>query len=88
MSFMQRLISVVLYGNAAHKQVIHVINMRYIISAILQVYRYLQLLMVCMSASSTTAIIDELSRDHDQKVLSWSEKLKENFQVCNSLFCS
>jgi len=37
--------------------------------------------MVSMSASSTSAIIDELSRDHDEEVLSWGKKLKEHFQV-------
>jgi len=34
--------------------------------------------MVCMSASSTSAIIDDLS---DDEVLAWSKKLKEHFQV-------
>ena len=37
--------------------------------------------MVCMFASSTSAIIDDLSRGHDDKVLAWSKKLKEHFQV-------
>ncbi|XP_065912205.1 uncharacterized protein [Dysidea avara] len=65
MSLMQHLVSVLLYGNAAHKQI----------------YRYLQPLMVCMFASSTSAIIDDLSRGHDDKVLAWSKKLKEHFQL-------
>jgi len=34
-----------------------------------------------MSASSTSAIIDDLSHGHDDKVLAWSKKLKEYFQV-------
>lgn len=53
---------------------------------ILQIYRYLQPLMVCMSASSTSKIIDNLSDDYDVQVMFWGDELKQYFKVmetCN-----
>ena len=35
--------------------------------------------MVCMSASSTSTIIDDLSCGHDDEVLAWSKKLLRAF---------
>jgi len=51
---------------------------------ILQVYRCLQPFMMCMSASSTHSIIDQVAQDYDSDVQSWRDKLKELLDVSNT----
>ena len=41
----------------------------------MQVYRYLQQFMVCMSPSSSTKIIEELADSYDEEVLLWTNEI-------------
>ena len=86
MSFVQRAMSVVLFGSGTAKEVGRYISSlsNIMLTAIkLKVYRCLQPLMISMSSLATTQVIDDLSGNFDAEVLSWSDTLKRNIMVCN-----
>ena len=82
MSLMQRMMSVLLYGHAAYKQVCLTLLMKFPCAIfVVKIYRYLQPFMICMSPSHTFKIIDDLTDAYDVTVLQWSNRLKEIFRV-------
>ncbi len=80
----QRAISVLLYGNGSSKEVS---SFSYVANSLLtpqllQVYRCLQPLMVCLSPSGITKLIDTIIEDHDVEVLEWSDEMKTILKAC------
>ena len=104
LGLVQRAMSVLLYGNGTNKQVricvllcvnSMYIYLRFIIMNVLivQVYRCLQPLMVCMTYQGTLNIIDRLCEDHDIQVLFWGDELKSKLNeresaVSPDLYCT
>lgn len=66
MSLVQRVMSIMLYGNAYPKRDRFIKN----IKATVLFFRFTNAFMVCMSSSVTTSIIDKISEDHDAEVQS------------------
>lgn len=46
-----------------------------------KVFQCLQPLMVCLSSTGTTKLIDRLGEDHDVEVLIWGDELKDAQEV-------
>ena len=86
MSLVQRVISTLLYGNSAKKQVsIKLKNLIIYIACVrllsLQIFNCLQPLMVCMSAPVTSRIIDNVIDDYNVDVMFWADELKQHYKV-------
>jgi L1 cell adhesion molecule like protein len=64
MALLQRVISVLLYGNGCSKQIIEC----------------LQPFQICLSHSSTLKLVDRLSEDYDSKVLLWCDAQLQKFK--------
>jgi L1 cell adhesion molecule like protein len=80
MAFVQRAISVLLYGNGCSKQVwLSTCFLHFMYC--FQIFNCLQPLMVCLSHSGTLKMIDKLSEDHDVDVQFWSHELLNNLKV-------
>lgn len=78
----QRAISIMLYGNAAHKQVyiwIPVSCFNSFVSA--KVYHCLQPLMVSLSYHGMRKLVEKISESHDAAVLEWSDTLERTLKV-------
>ena len=85
MGLIQRVISVLLYGNNASKQVgMQMVTV--LTSVILQMYTCLQPLMVCLSYNGTLAQMKCLAKDFDAPVMAWSNALVHNIKVHILLF--
>ena len=84
MSLVQRVISVLLYGNGTHKKV-HVRDTLFcfflLIYSVGQVYNALHPLMICISHSATIKLIDRIASDYDILVHQWSDNLMESCKV-------
>lgn len=81
MSLVQRVISVMLYGNAAQKEVgVFDIKNNYFILPTFQVYKCLQPYMICMSSSVTTTIVDKIAEDYDAEVKVYRDQLISKLQ--------
>ena len=80
-SLVQQTISLVLFGNGTKKQVNTICKNFVHLETSLQVYKCLQPFMICMSASATITLIDNVSQNFDAEVLRWSDALKENLKV-------
>ena len=83
MCLVQRVISVLLYGNATHKEV-DVLSICILDILILYVFRFTAF-MICMS-SSATSLIDKVSDDYNIEVFCWRDKLKDRINV-RSITC-
>ena len=86
MSLIQRVVSTVLYGNGASKQVgmnDHTMQHACIILTLLllKIYNCLQPFMVCLSYNGTIKQMRRLTEDFDVDVTSWSKTVKINRMV-------
>ena len=62
------------------KRYVGAINVLFIYYCVLKVYKCLQPLMICMSSSVTTSIIDKISEGFDAEVKYWRDNLKSHLQ--------
>jgi len=79
----QRVISVMMYGNGASKQVSKV-KLIFVLEYLLQMYNFLWPLMICLSYNGTMKQMKNLDREFDALVLEWSKTLTNNVKAKNS----
>ena len=57
------------------------------ISILMQVYRCLQRMLLCLSHQQTLSILDKLGENHDEKVKVWQSNIECSFEkVCMSFY--
>ena len=77
MALVQRVISVLLYGNSASKQVsTRLVCFKYVLSIFSQLYNCLQPLMLCLNHKGKTNLIKQLTEGYGSDVLKWQDGLE------------
>jgi len=80
MALLQRVVSVMLYGNAVHKQV-SLTDQQNVYSTTSQVHKNLQCMMLCVSHKLTLKLVDKINAGYNETPMSWREDLLPRIQV-------
>lgn len=81
LSLVQEVISVLLYGNSAHKQVNIKLSMFTLCIVVLQIFKCLQPMMICLSHKGTLNLLDRMNEKFDSLPKSWKASLVHRIHV-------